>query len=219
MECGMTPEDIELAARRRYNAVNDTFWAQQEIFDLIYAACLELASDAFAVERTYSTTTVSGTQEYDFPTSATAIKRVTWGGKKLTKIDMIEDDLITGLNQDTTDTGNPEYYWTWNNTISLRPIPGSAETLKIWTYNVPSEITTATQDIEIPDVHHSRLINFVLSAMASKDSNYNAATYYLNLWEKDKIKIRQAMARQKRTDKFTTVKNEELIAETSIGGL
>lgn len=215
----MTPEDIELAARRRYNAVNDTFWSQQEIFDLIYAACLEVADDAYCIERTYSTSTVAGTQEYDFPTSANAIKRVTWDGKKLTRIDMIEDDLITGLNQDTTDQGDPEYYWIWNNTISLRPVPSSVGTLKIWTYNTPSEITTATQDVEIPDVHHSRLLNFVLSSMAAKDSNYTAAQYYLALWEKDKIKIRQSMRRAKRGDKFTSVKSEELIAETQIGGL
>ncbi len=215
----MTPAEIVLMARRRYNSVSDSFWSDQELYDVIYQACLEVSDEAYAVERTYSTTTVSGTQEYSFPTNAIALKRVTWDGRKLTKIDMIEDDAITGLNQDTTDTGNPEFYWIWNDTISLRPVPGSAATLKIWTLNEPSSISSGTQTVEIPSQHHARLVNPVLSAMAAKDSNFTAAGYYQGLWDKDKIKIRMSIARMKRADKFTTVKDENMIVETYIGGV
>jgi hypothetical protein len=215
----MTPDEIELMARRRYNAVNDTFWGQQEIFDLIYAAELEICDEGYVAERVYSTSTVIGTQEYDFPTNATALKRVTWGGRKLTRIDMIEDDLVTGLNQATTDTGDPEMYWIWNNVISLRPVPSSVGTLKIWTYNEPSAISSSTQTLELPDQFHGRLINFIVSGMAAKDQNYTAATYYLNLWVADKMKIKQSMRRMKRADKFTTVKDELMVVETQIGGL
>jgi hypothetical protein len=214
----MTPAEIELHARRRYNAVNDTFWSQQEIFDYIYAACLEVADEALAVQRLYSTSTVIGQQEYDFPGNTIAIKRVTWNGRKLTKIDMIEDDALTGLNQTTSDTGNPEFYWVWNETISLRPVPASVETLKVYSLNEPSSISTGTQTIEIPTQHHGRLINFVLHAMAAKDQNYDAAQWYLGQWNNDKLKIRQSVARMKRTDKFTTVKDENMVIETFIGG-
>jgi len=214
----MTPGEIVEAARNRYNAVGDSFWSTQEIYDLIYQAISEVADEGLVIERDYTTTTVSDTQEYDFPTAAIAIKRVTWNGTKLTKIDMIEDDVVTGLNQETTATGNPEYYWVWQNTISLRPVPGSAETLKIWAYVYPSEITTATQVLELPVQFHHRLINYVLHAMSAKDSNYEASKFYLALWERDKVFIKQSMRRQKRADKFTTVKDEQMIVETYLGG-
>jgi hypothetical protein len=55
--------------------------------------------------------------------------------------------------------------------------------------------------------------------MAAKDSNYNAATYYANLWNADKIRIKQSMRKYKRADKFTTVKDEQMSVETQIGGL
>lgn len=214
----MTPAEIVLMARRRYNAVNDTFWGDQELYDVIYQACLEIADEAYANEATYSTTTVSGTQEYSLPSATIAVKRVTYNGRKLTRIDMIEDDAITGLNQTTTDTGTPEFYWIWDDTISLRPVPNDAQTLKIWALNEPSSISSATQTIEIPTQHHGRLVNAVLSAMAAKDSNFSSAGYYQGLWEKDKITIRKSMARMKRTDKFTTVKDENMVVETYIGG-
>ena len=214
----MTPGEVVLAARRRYNAVNDTFWSDQELYDVIYAALLEVCEEGFAAERIYSSTTVAGTQGYDFPTNAIAIKRVTWDGQKLTPIDMREDDAITALNQNTTDQGNPRYYWIWNRTIYLRPVPASAATLKLWTYNEQSTITASSTTIEIPTVHHAKLVNPVLSAMAAKDQNYNAAQYYLKLWDNDKMRIKQAMKKQKRADGFTTVKDEGLVVESYIGG-
>jgi len=206
----MTPSEIELAARQRYNAVNDTFWSQSEIFGLIYAACSEVCSEGYSIERRYSSTTVVGTQEYDFPTNAIAIKRITYNGAKLTKIDMIEDDALTGLNQQTTDQGTPLNYWIWDRTISLRPVPDAAQTLRLWTYNTQGPITDATTTIELPESQHARLINYVLSGMAAKDTNFTAADWYRNLWEKDKIEIRKTMRRIQRADKFTTVKDEDL---------
>jgi len=214
----MTPAEIVLMARRRYNAVSDTFWSDQELYDVIYQSCLEVADEAYAVEATYTTPTVSGTQEYSLPAATIAVKRVTWNGRKLTRIDMIEDDVLTALNQNTTATGTPEFYWVWDDTISLRPVPNDAQDLKIWALNEPSSIASASQTLDLPTQFHGRLVNPVLSAMAAKDTNFTAAQYYQNMWEKDKVKIRQSVARMKRTDKFTTVKDEMMVVETYIGG-
>lgn len=212
----MTPAEIEEAARARYNAINDTFWSATEIYGLIYAACMEVCDEGFCVERRYSASTVAGTQEYDFPENVIAIKRITWDGRKLTKIDMLEDDALTGLNQQTTDQGNPEYYWIWNRTLSLRPIPGSVGTLRLWTYNVQAAISTGTTTIEIPSQHHMRLVNPVLAGMAEKDKNYPASDRYSAKWEKDKVEIKRSMRKLQRADKFTTVKDENMVVETFI---
>lgn len=214
----MTPSQIEEVARQSYNAVNDTFWSQAEIFNYIYLAQLEISGEEFSVERTYSTTTTIGTQDYDFPSNTVAIKRVTWDGRKLTKIDMIEDDVLTGLNQNTTDTGNPEFYWVWNKTIYLRPVPSSAATLKIWSFNEPSMISSATQTLDVPSQFHGRLANYILMKMAAKDSNPQMASYYRDLWLTDKDEIKREIKRIKRADKFTTVKDEQMVVETYIGG-
>jgi hypothetical protein len=214
----MTPQQIEEISRQRYNAVNDTFWSQAEIFNYIYLACLELADEDYSVERLYTSSTIVGTADYDFPSNAIAVKRVTWNGRKLTKIDMIEDDVLTGLNQETTATGNPEYYYIWNQTFYLRPVPASVATLKIWTYNQPSMIVSATQDLEVPSQFHGRITNAVLKHMSAKDSNPTMAQYYDAAWERDKFEIKKAVRKMKRADKFTTTKDEQMVVETYIGG-
>jgi len=212
----MTPTQIEEAARRRYNAVNDTFWSQDEIFQLIFDACQQMARECKIIERSYSTTTVSSQQEYDFPTDTISIKRVTWNGIKLKPITMREDDGVTGLNMTTTATGTPQYYWIWNYTISLRPIPNDAQTLKIWSYNQPSTLTS-TSTIEIPSEFHMELVNYVVQSMAEKDSNFKAAQYYALKWQKALMDAKRWVAKRKRSDSFPTVQDEEQLVESYLG--
>ena len=212
----MTPSEIEEVARNKYNAIGDSFWSQAEIFDLITEACNEAALEGLMIQRTYTTTTVSGTQEYDFPTNVMALKRVTYNGQKLKPITMREDDAVTGLNQGTTSTGTPQYYYTWNYTVSLRPIPDGAYTLKLWTYNEPSAISV-TSTLEIPTMFHMRLVNFILAEMAAKDQNAKVAMYYAQRWEKSKIEMKKWAAKRKRTDSFGEVQDEDQMVASYLG--
>lgn len=212
----MTPVQIAEAARRRYNATSDTFWSDDELYQLIYDAQLQIARECFLIERTYTSPTVSGTQEYDFPTNAMAIKRATWNGIKLKPITMREDDAVTGLNQSTTATGTPQYYWTWNYTISLRPIPGSAQTLKLWTYNLPSAVSS-TSTLETPAEFHMELVNYVVQCMAEKDSNFKASAFYAQKWAKAMSDLKKWAKQRKRTDGFATVQDENQLVESYLG--
>lgn len=204
----MTPTQIEEAARRRYNAVSDNLWSQEEIFQLIYDACLEAALECNIIENTYTTTTVSGTQSYVYPTGTIAIKRLTWNGSKLKPITLREDDIATGLNQATTETGTPIFYYIWDEAIYLRPTPNAAQTLKVFSYNEPQTLTVSST-LEIPTVFHMRLVNYIVHAMAAKDSNITVANFYLARWEKDKIEMKKFVAKKKRTDSFAQVGDEE----------
>lgn len=206
----MTPAELELRCRNRYNAVGDTFWSQAEIFGLITDACTEAALEAQVIERTYTTTTVAGTQEYSFPTNVIAIKRVTYDGIRLDPIDMIEDDAFTGMRQNNVDQGTPEFYWQWNYSVSLRKIPDDAKTLKIWAYAMPSEVT-ASSVLEVPAEFHHDIETYVLKEMAFKDKNYRVAEAYEAKWERAKVKMRSAVKKRKRADGFAVVKSEEIL--------
>lgn len=214
----MTPSQIAEAARRRYNAIGDSFWSDDEMYQLIYDACLELAQETNCIERTFTTTTVSGTQEYDFPTNVLSIKRMTYDGAKLRPISMREDDALTGLNSSTTSTGTPQYYYIWNKTVSLRPVPDDAKTLKVYAYTFPSTISS-TSTLEVPEEFHMKLINYILQQMTAKDQNYQAAQYYLALWEKDKRDVLAYVRRKRRADAFMMVQDEELLSDSYLGGI
>jgi hypothetical protein len=209
----MTPLEIEQAARERYNAVGETFWSQSEMMTLIYAACLEVATETLCIEQTYTTTTVSGTAEYAFPTNTIAIKYVTYNGIPVDPIDLDQGNSINLNTVSSNTTGSPLGYSIWNDTITLWPTPNDAQALKIYSYNEPQAVET-TSTLEIPSVFHGRLINAIVAEMYAKDKDFSSAKYYKMLWEKDKIYIKQWMAKRKRGHRFAAVKDEELMARS-----
>lgn len=215
----MILSDTELFIREGYNAVGETFWSDAEIRRLIYAACMDLCVETKCLERTYSTTTVIGQRDYDFPTNTIEIKRVTYDGRKLEPIDLRQDDVLTVNNAATTTTGTPVYYTQWNETISLRPIPDAALTLEILSINEPQEITTATTTLEVPSFTHPRLAHYVWARMYAKDKDFKSASYYQDIWNKDKIDVKRWMVKRKRGDGFASVKDEESLATPVFGGV
>ena len=165
----MTVTQVLTAARNKYNAVGDSFFSDSELLTLLHEACIQINKKAKIIEATYSTSTVASQQEYAYPTNTVEIKRVTYDGRKLEPISFQDDDLITGYDQDTTSTGTPSTYFIWNETISLRPVPSAVGTLKIYSFNEPSELTVSST-IEIPSLFHMDLVNFMVSEMAAKEA-------------------------------------------------
>jgi hypothetical protein len=215
----MTPTEIETLARQRYNAVNDTFWSQSEVLSYIYKACMELSRDGFPIERSYTQTSVASQQDYDWPSLAVAIKRVTYDGTKLIPIDFREDDNLTLNDADTTSTGTPAYYFVWNRVISLRPIPAvSTGTIKIWTLNQPDAVSV-TGTLEIPTQWHPAIIDAVNAEMAFKDQNFTAANKYRELWQESRNECKKWVRATKRRDGFTYVKDEEALARLMTGSV
>lgn len=212
----MTPAEVITAARNKYNSVSDTFFSDSELYHLVYEAEMQIAMECLAIERTFQTTTVSGTQEYDIPELAISIKRVQYDGKRLTRITESEDDVLTFNDQDTTTTGVPAYYQVWHESISLRPIPNDALTLKMWCYCEPDEVS-ATSVLDVPTFCHPRLVNFVVSEMALKDENTGIAQAYLAKWEQDKMDIKKWAQKKKTGDGYGHVQNEDMINDAIWG--
>lgn len=215
----MTPAQIETSARRRYNSESSTFWSQDEVFKTIWEAECILAREGLVIESTSTTTTVAGTQSYAFPTDASAMKRITYNGNKLKPINMREDDALTLNNQATTAQGTPTYYFEWNRTVYLRPIPDSALTLKYWFYAEPTLLTTASTTLDVPSDFHQYLIDYVCSIMAAKDENLRMASWYEAKWLDGVMKAKSWSRRRRSTDQFGNVQDEAALAETILGSV
>jgi len=216
----MTPAEIELASRQLYNAVGDPNWSSAEIMPLIYKATLELFTECgFTIENIYQTTSTASTGEYALPSNAGQVKRITYDGKKLFPITMRDDDTLTLQNQATTDTGEPEYYYIFNDTIFLRPIPDtSSVAIKIFTFAEPQAVT-ASSTLEVPTWTHNAIVDFVVSEMAAKDQNFQMAQYYQNKFQNVHIpRIKKRLKLIKRGDSFNIVQSEELHPYGTVGG-
>lgn len=214
----MTPQQVEEAARRRYNGENDTFFSQDEIFKVIYEAELELATAGLVIEsRDTSITTVAGTRSYSFPSNFIDLKRVEYNGIKLEVSDFRDDDRLTVQNSTTTQQGTPAYYQIFAKTIYLRPIPDAAQTLTIYGHKEPTLLTTASTTLSVPTEFHMDLVDFVTMVLCAKDKDYEGVALYQQRWEAAKKRARQWMKRRLRADGFNSVKNEESHTTTFLG--
>jgi hypothetical protein len=216
----MTPQQIEESIRRRYNAVSSSFWSQDEIFKIMYEAEMTMAIEDLVIEaKDTSTSTVIGTRIYNYPSLVIGIKRIEYNGLKLQPIDFREDDALTFQDATSTLTGLPQYYAIWNKQIYLRPTPDAVQTLTIYAYKEPTLLTTASTTMSAPTICHPAIINYGASFMAMKDQNLNMFDRYQQLWESDRIKIRQWFLRKKRTDGYAVVKDEESLPITLLGSI
>jgi hypothetical protein len=203
MELTMTPTELNTYVRQQYNAVNDTFFTDSEIFNYALEAETELARHAYVIKSTYTDTSVASQQEYAYPTNALAVYRVTYAGRKLRPITFREDDQVTLLNAATTATGEPLYYAKWDDVLHLRPVPASSgDTIKVYTYDIPASIT-ASGSLNVPARYHLSLANFCISKMATKDKNLQLAQYYHNLWVDTLKQARSEEVRAWNADGFT----------------
>jgi hypothetical protein len=205
----MTPGELNNYARQLYNATNDDFFSDEELYMHQQAAQNVLARECLAIENTYTTSTIALQQEYSFPTAAIAIKRITYNGQKLTKISFREDDFLTGFNQATTSTGTPISYAIFDKVIYLRPVPDAVYTLKLFTFDLPSTVS-ATSSLDVPEEFHLGLVNFLLWRMALKDQNFQAAEYYKVLWEEERARCLAWSRRRQVADGFNVVRDENV---------
>lgn len=198
----MTPTEIESAARQRYNAVGDDFFPQEMIMDLIYGASLQLALEAYPIEKVFSTTSVADQQEYTYPTQMVAIRRIEYDGVKIEPLDLI-DDPKSNLNDPK---GTPGGYSIWADVIRMYPTPSEdGKTIKIFGYNEPQRVTS-TSVLEIPTEYHLDVVDYILSAFFAKDKDRNMSTYHRELWGRAVLKAKRDRMKRKRSDKFTVVK-------------
>lgn len=216
----MTPAEVEIQARRRYNSVSDTnFYAQADMFQWIYEAEMEMAIRAKVNEvRDTSISTVDGTRTYAFPTDMFEIKRVEYDGDKLGKVDDRGEDTINLGDSDSTETGTPAHYRVWDETFYLRPIPDSAKTLTVDGYKLPTALTTASTTLTTPKGYHTFLIDYVVAQMAFKDENYTAYDRNLAKFENNLVtKVIATEARRKRGDRPAIQRTEEMYMNDAFG--
>ena len=201
----MTPVEIAAAARRAYNASSsDPFSSDTQMYEWLYQASMILAKEGFLIEKDFTTTTVVSpiTQEYAYPTNAFAIKKLTYDGKPVRLITFKEDDILTGNDQSATTVGPPVGFVDYGQIMYLRPIPDEAKTLRIWTYNHPAGVPTASTVLDLPDEWHISTTDFLLMNLSAKNKNYTGAQYYQGIWEQTVEKARRFKARKKRGGAF-----------------
>lgn len=214
----MTLSQFVTYVRNRHNAATDSNWSDAEIYALTTGRCNEICSIIGMLEGTdATTTTVSGTQAYSFPSNFITVKALLYDGQLLQPVSFKEweDQKSSG----TTPTGKPVTYVVWNAQVLLIPTPDSAETLTFYGEKQHPFIDNSSQTtIDIPSVLHFRLANGVIADMASKDENWNMFTTFQNIWVNQDIPAFQRYAfLRKRRGRFRDVTDADTSITTDYG--
>ncbi len=214
----MTPDQIQASARRKYNAVGDTFYTDPFFYDLIYEAETQLAEEAQVIEKVYSTTSVASQREYSWPTNAIAIRRVEFDGNKLRYSNFREDDALTLSQADSTETGTPDFYQLWDRTIYLRPIPQTGSlTIKIYSFDMPSLQSSGGATLDTPVHYHKDIVNYVTAHLAAKNQDNQTASFYFGLWTKALEKAKTWQRKRRNADGPKRVQNVDDLPQTHLG--
>lgn len=201
----LTASDIMTRARERYNATDDTFFSDQMLRALLFSAQEKLAKEGWVIEKTYTTTSTSGTRELSFPTNTLAIKEIKYDYKNCKKLSLSKDPKT-----DSTDpTGTPHSYAIWDNVIILYPTPDTTgDTIQIRTFAYPQDLISNTTEIDVPDEYRDDLISYLLAHMALKDQNIPLYQQYITTWYQTVEKAVQQRRKMLRADRPARVKDE-----------
>ncbi len=201
----MTLQSLSNFIRSAYNsAVGDTFFTDSWLITQIWAAETQLANEGWVIENTYQTTSAVGTRSIAWPVNCLAVKEVRSRGEKLLKIDLENDPK----NDDNNPTGRPTSYAIWDKEIILIPTPDTAaDTIQIRTYQAPSQLSNATDSLNVPDEYQICIADKVIAEMAIKDQNISLAREYMSKWMICVEKAKQNQRRQKRSDKQARTKD------------
>jgi hypothetical protein len=195
-------------------------WSDAELYKLFEARSNEACVVLGMIEgKDTSTTVVSGTADYSYPTNFIRIRRVWYNGVPLKYLDFrrFESRIPSG----TAPTGTPREWTQWNGTITLVPTPSFSSgtpVLTIFGEKKQSTISTSASTLDTPAVFHHALCEGVLSDMFVKDLNAQFAQFYSGRWQNVHVPAMREYAKQRRrTGSPITVIDADSNLETEFG--
>lgn len=124
-----------------------------------------------------SQSTVIGQADYDFASlSIYEISSLELNGQFLPNVPFEDAELrIMALDPQRTQTGQPQYWYVWDDVFTLWPVPDAAYSLTLRYVRTPAKLTGMTTDvIDIPDKYYSALTDYILSKCYEMDEDWQA---------------------------------------------
>jgi len=214
----MTPAQAKAHVRNQVDEQTAKFWSDAEIWSYLWDAETQLVDKANVFTgNDSSTTTVASTQDYSVPSDLIRIDSLSWNKVKLKAVTLDVYESLSSPNYGgTLATGDPVYYYLFNNTVSLYPVPDSAQTLKYWYTKEPTELTDSSTAFSVRTQYHNSLVNFAIYKCLMKDMDPRADTY-LQMWLNTMDEAVDSYNRTRFEDQHNHVMDENDMNATEMG--
>jgi len=81
------------------------------------------------------------------------------------------EESISLADPEGTETGAPQFWYEWANTIKFWPVPNAPGTISIRYIAVPAEVTSSTDTLSLRDEYFMDIVNYVLKQAYEMDEN------------------------------------------------
>lgn len=144
---GATGATTITKARYYLNEATASFWSDAELLQWLNDGQIDIVARTHCLEGTETETIVTGTNQYAISTSYITVKGVIYNSVQSLRKGSIEH------MGDTTDVGEPAYYFTWDNNLMVYPSPDSGVSgYSLVTYLVekPTPLASTASTVAIP---------------------------------------------------------------------
>lgn len=216
----MTPANVVSRVRDQLAETTAAFWTDAEIYRYLTDAEREVNLTVEYNLVSTAATTVTNTSGYTLPSDCLSLKRITYDGVPLRRVDAYKRD-IDGLDMpgygSSGQTGNPTHYYQINNMVYLWPVPQEAKTVQYYCHTDTAEVTAAAS-FTLPPNYHVCMQDYCLYRCFLKDQDQGKSEWYKREYLQGLADAQRREQSRKWGGGFPTIKDVNA-NYTALGGL
>lgn len=149
--------------------------SNNDIIRWINEAQREINRQNAVLQQTATTTLNAGQADYSLASITPPIYEINSlliNGRRIGNISVSQaEESISLADPESEETGAPQFWYEWANTITFWPVPSTAGTIKIRYTAIPTDIAADNDTLTIPDEYFMDIINYVLKMAYEMDEN------------------------------------------------
>lgn len=149
--------------------------SNNDIIRWINEAQREINRQNAVLQQTATTTLNAGQADYSLASITPPIYEINSlliNGRRIGNISVSQaEESISLADPESEETGAPQFWYEWANTITFWPVPSTAGTIKIRYTAIPTDIASDNDTLTIPDEYFMDIINYVLKMAYEMDEN------------------------------------------------
>ena len=165
----MLVQDIVKQVRGIAGDIDVLQFSDDDIIRWINNGSRECAIDNQLLQKRATSTLVVDQGSYVLPTDILKLHSIKVDDERIriTTLDDVEEE------DSSTYTGKPSKAYVWAGNIELLPKPDSAYSMAVYYTRQPALVNDLTDDIDLPESYHMRLVDYCLAQVAQQDDDMN----------------------------------------------
>ena len=170
-----TAQDVHDYVTRVFGDESGVQLTNADVIRWINDAQLSISDTNHVLPAKATMNVVAGTATYDLSAITPRIDEIAsllLDGRRVGNIPVAQaEESISLADPEGTETGAPQFWYTWAGEVTFWPVPGQNYTMTIRYLAVPNEISSLEDTLSLPDDCFTDIVNYVLVKAYEMDEN------------------------------------------------